>query len=253
FHHSFGKHFHEAYTIGLNEGGQGSFYYQGKTWCTSPQSLNLINPGAVHTGKAEVETGWVFRNLYLSVPAVELLLPQLDWLGRGLPYFRQPIVCDRTLGTAFSRLFQALSEPTPLLEQQSCLLTVLYQLFKHHAEPRYEGPSPRSETNAIALVRAYLEAHYTDPVSIETLAQMVSLSPYYLIRSFHRQVGVPPHQYQRHWQLLQAKRALRTSKSLTEVALAHGFYDQSHLNRHFKRAFGVTPGQYRQSNFVQDG
>ncbi|HEY9761009.1 MAG TPA: AraC family ligand binding domain-containing protein, partial [Trichocoleus sp.] len=42
FHHSFGKHFHEAYTIGLNEGGQGSFYYQGKTWCTSPQSLNLI-------------------------------------------------------------------------------------------------------------------------------------------------------------------------------------------------------------------
>ncbi|HEY9879218.1 MAG TPA: AraC family transcriptional regulator, partial [Leptolyngbyaceae cyanobacterium] len=201
----------------------------------------------------EVETGWVFRNLYLSVPTVELLLPQMDWTGRGLPYFRQPIVGDRTLAAAFTRLFQALSEPASLLEQQSCLLAVLGQLFTHHTEPRYEGLPLRSETRAIAQVRTYLETHYSQPISIEALAQLVGLSPYYLIHSFRQQVGVPPHCYQRHWQLLQAKRALRADEPLSEVAIAHGFYDQSHLTRHFKRAFGVTPGQYRQSNFVQDG
>lgn len=253
FHHTFGKHFHETYTIGLNEGGQGSFSYQGENWHAYPQSFNLINPGAVHTGQSESEAGWAFRNLYLSVSLVEQILSQLDWTGRGLPYFRQPIVWDHALGIAFSRLFQALSEPTPLLEQQSCLLVMLSQLFAHHATPRYELPPLGPETRAIAQVRDYLEAHYTQPVSIDALAQLVGLSPYYLIRSFHQQIGVPPHRYQRHWQLLHAKSALRTSKPLSEVALEHGFYDQSHLTRHFKRAFGVTPGQYRRSNSVQDG
>lgn len=132
-------------------------------------------------------------------------------------------------------------------------LGVLSQLFLRHAEPHSYLRSAKPETKAIALIRAYLEAHYAENVSIDALAQLVGLSPYYLIRSFHRQVGLPPHGYQRHWQLLQAKRALRTSKPLSEVAIEHGFYDQSHLTRHFKRAFGVTPGQYRESNSVQDG
>ncbi|MBD1869496.1 helix-turn-helix domain-containing protein [Leptolyngbya sp. FACHB-541] len=48
-------------------------------------------------------------------------------------------------------------------------------------------------------------------------------------------------------QLRQAKQSLRTATPLCEIATDHGFYDQSHLNRHFKRVFGVTPGQYRES------
>ncbi|MEO1069733.1 MAG: AraC family transcriptional regulator, partial [Cyanobacteria bacterium J06638_6] len=98
----------------------------------------------------------------------------------------------------------------------------------------------------------YLEAHYTENISIATLAQQVGLSPFYLIRSFRQQVGLPPHSYQRHWQLIQVKRSLHTTQPLADIAIAHGFYDQSHLNRAFKQTFGVTPGQYRQGNSVQD-
>jgi len=96
-----------------------------------------------------------------------------------------------------------------------------------------------------------LEAHYAENISIDTLAQLTRLSPYYLIRSFHQQVGLPPHRYQRHWQLVQAKRSLQTTTPLAEIAIRHEFYDQSHLTRSFKRAFGVTPGQYQKSNSVQ--
>lgn len=60
------------------------------------------------------------------------------------------------------------------------------------------------------------------------------------------------HFYQRHWQLMQAKRSLHTDQPIADIAIAYGFYDQSHLNRAFKQTFGVTPGQYRQGNFVQD-
>ncbi|HEY9645506.1 MAG TPA: AraC family transcriptional regulator, partial [Chroococcidiopsis sp.] len=98
-------------------------------------------------------------------------------------------------------------------------------------------------------VRAYLEAHYAEPVSIDHLATLAGLSPYYLIRSFRQQVGLSPHSYQLQWQLRQAKRSLHSPAPLSDIAIATGFYDQSHLNRHFKRAFGITPGQYRQGQY----
>lgn len=250
FQHAFDKHFHETYTIGFNQGGQGAFLYQGETHCAYPGSFNLINPGAVHTGQAASDAGWMFRNIYISVVQIEQLLTQLEWNGRGIPYFLAPVVWDQPLQLSFDQLFQALSTPTSQLEQESLMLQVLSQLFSRHAEPRHSLRPAQTETKAIALVRAYLEAHYAENTSIEVLAQLVGLSPYYLIRSFHQQVGLPPHRYQRHWQLLKAKQSLGTAKPLSEIAVEHGFYDQSHLNRSFKRAFGITPGQY-QSNFIQ--
>jgi AraC-like DNA-binding protein len=50
----------------------------------------------------------------------------------------------------------------------------------------------RAQSSAIAQAQTYLKAHYTESISIETLAQQVGLSPYYLIRSFRQQVGLPP-------------------------------------------------------------
>lgn len=247
FRHAFSKHMHEEYTIGLNHAGQGGFTHRGETWRSYPGSFNLINPGELHTGQVASDAGWTFCNLYISVPRVKQILTQLEWTSGSLPYFSQPVVCDRSLQTSFHKLFQALSYPTPQLEQQTLLLEVLSQLFLNHTKPRHALRSPQPETKAVSLIRAYLEAHYAEEVSIATLAQQAGLSPYYLIRSFHQQVGVPPHGYQRHWQLLQAKRSLRTSQPLAEIALEHGFYDQSHLNRSFKRAFGITPGQYQRA------
>jgi AraC-like DNA-binding protein len=47
-----------------------------------------------------------------------------------------------------------------------------------------------------------------------------------------------------------ARDLLRSGVPIAEAALRTGFVDQSHLNRHFKRIIGVTPGQYRKN--VQD-
>ena len=253
FSHQFGKHFHAAYTIGLNEWGQGRCLVRGENRYHYPGSFNLINPGEMHTGQAiSAEAGWSFRNIYVDLATVEQALTQFDHAGRGLPYFKEPSLWAPTLRSLFYQAFQALSEPRSQLAQESLLLELLSQLLRHGNEPLGQLKMPGAESKAVATVRAYLEAHYAERVTLDELAQLVHLSPYYLIRSFRQQVGCPPHQYQQQWQLLRAKQALQGSDAIAAIAIAHGFYDQSHLTRAFKQAFGVTPGQYQKVNSVQD-
>lgn len=257
--HRFGKHFHEAYTIGFNETGQGCCQHQGENRVLSPRSFNLINPGDVHTGQVASPAGWGFRNIYIDLWLMEQLLAQLDWSGPGMPYFKAPILKAGALQSCFYELFYALTVPATRLKQQSLLLELLSKLFEINAENSFNLRPTKPESKAVACVRTYLEEHYTENVSLDQLSQLVNLSPYYLIRCFRQQVGCAPHQYQRHWQLVQVKRALQTqSESLAAISTIHGFYDQSHLNRAFKKTYGVTPGQYQKTgtqkgNSVQYG
>jgi len=102
-----------------------------------------------------------------------------------------------------------------------------------------------NERRAVLQCRAFLESHYSEEVRLETLARISGLSAFHLIRSFTRQFGVPPHAFQVVLRLNGAKAALQNGATLAEAAVANGFCDQSHLHRHFRRSFGVSPGQYR--------
>jgi AraC family transcriptional regulator len=76
----------------------------------------------------------------------------------------------------------------------------------------------------------------------------VHLSPYHLARLFKQATGDSPHHYLIQVRLTSARALLSAGsgqRSLAEIAAAVGFSDQSHLTRHFKRQFGVTPKQLR--------
>jgi len=265
-HHRFGKHFHEGYTIGFNESGQGQCLHQGRVHTHYPNSFNCINPGAVHTGEVAAKSGWAFRNLYLSIPLVQQVLTQLNSSDQQLPCFPRIVVKNSLLKPQFYQLFQALSQPASQLKRDSLLLQFLASLFEQEAQFSTQVSPNRSlghvpvakESKAISITRSYLQTHCTKDISIHQLAQQANLNPHYLIRCFRQQVGISPHRYKQHWQLLKAKQALASDESLAAIAAEHGFYDQSHFTRAFKRTFGLPPGRYRTLNkpqkvsFLQD-
>ncbi|MFG1694724.1 helix-turn-helix domain-containing protein [Nonomuraea sp. NPDC049309] len=64
------------------------------------------------------------------------------------------------------------------------------------------------------------------------------------MRSFQRAYGVPPHRYRNLVRLARAKEMPAAGKSVAEVAGELGFFDQSHLNRHFRQPFGMSAGAF---------
>jgi AraC-like DNA-binding protein len=82
-------------------------------------------------------------------------------------------------------------------------------------------------------------------LTLDELAAAAGLSRYYFLRAFRRAVGVTPHAYLTGRRIAAAKAFLAGTVPLSEVAVACGFYDQSHFTRSFKGCTGVTPGQYR--------
>lgn len=112
------------------------------------------------------------------------------------------------------------------------------------------GPVLGCDERVMKAVR-FLEQHFQERVSLKDVAQAIGLTPWQLVRAFRTAVGVSPRAYLvqcrlRHARRLMASGTGRRSRSLGQVAIETGFCDQAHLTRHFRRAFGQTPGRWRE-------
>lgn len=240
--HSFSRHAHEEYAIGVIDAGVEVFTYQGATHQAPAGSIVIVHPGEVHTGHAGTPEGWKYRMLY---PAVALLQQAIaEAKATQAPYFPNPVIQDAELAEQLRGLHMALELAETQLERESRFLWTLTQLIARHADRRPTLSPLGQEHSAILRARDYLDAHVADSVSLQHLAQIANLKPLKLLRLFQRQMGLPPHAYLIQLRVGRAKTLLSMGGAIAQVALDTGFTDQSHLHRHFKRLVGATPGQY---------
>lgn len=91
----------------------------------------------------------------------------------------------------------------------------------------------------------HIEQHFNRPLGLAELADMASLSVWRFATVFRQQVGLSPHRYICRLRVERAQALIRDGVPPATVASETGFYDQSHLSRHFKNQCGMTPGQYQ--------
>ena len=123
-----------------------------------------------------------------------------------------------------------------------------------HELLRLHGTTPASKpTNRGGLsgwqqrrVIDFMEAHLAEEISLNTLADLVRLSPYHFLRCFKQSFGEPPQRYWTRRRIEQAKSLLANPHaSITEIALNVGFSATSAFSATFHRVTGETPTQYR--------
>ncbi|MBZ0298966.1 MAG: AraC family transcriptional regulator [Anaerolineae bacterium] len=243
--HTYDRHFHEEYVVGMVVRSAYEFYYRRANHRACVGHIILINPGEIHTGQPIFEHGYTYRTLYPSAALLHQIAAEFGGGAHGIIDFPDPLVADAELFQMLVHMHTLLESPASQLARDVALRTALAALLIRHASYR---PTPlkslEHERSAVRQVRQYLETHYMDNPSLDQLAQIAGLSPYHLVRVFRQQTGLPPHHYLTQVRVERAKQRLQAGHPIAEVAAATGFSDQSHLTRRFKRIVGVTPGQF---------
>ena len=112
------------------------------------------------------------------------------------------------------------------------------------ARPVPGGLAPWQQRRAKDILGANLDGS----VPLKDVARECGLSVSHFSRAFRRTVGAAPHNWLLTRRIEIAKEKLRhTRLSLSDIALACGFADQSHLTRVFTRVVGLSPGAWRRA------
>jgi len=162
-------------------------------------------------------------------------------LGMQAPHFARVLVGNQLLYAAFSQFYRSLAQPSTVLEQQTRLTTFLrYLLMESSDTPGRRRPEMSRQ--ALARVRDYLESHLTEPVCLDDLVKVAGLSRFHLTRMFSQTYGLSPHAYQNQLRLRAIRERLRGG--VRPASIEAGFFDQSHMIRHFRDSMGMTPGEF---------
>ena len=237
--HCFEKHSHDEFVISANLLGAESVWLDGHSFDAGAGDITVYNPGQIQGGGAADGQPWRFVSLYLP----ETLLAES--LGLQRLAFDRPLLHHPHLASELaSAVEQVLGADSFIGERGEERLTlVLGELAQavgtHLPRDRALGRRP------VERLQELLAAHLAEPLGLDEMAAQLQVSKFHLLRAFKQHTGMSPRQWAMQLRTRRALALLREGHSAGHTAHALGFADQSHLTRHFRAAYGVSPGRYQ--------
>lgn len=244
---TFARHAHDRFAIGVIEAGGLAFRYRGEEVLAPAGWVNLAFPGEAHCGRPAGSEGWTYRMFYLDPAQVAVVARDLDPRAREMPFIPAGAVWDPVLAKRIASLHRYCEQPgSDPLERQTRLGLVLQDVLRRHSVSRAEQALGQRRRE-VETARRYLDEHSGERVLLDELADLTGMNPYGLVRCFTLELGMPPHVYLVQARVRRAAAMLRRGIPPVQAAQDAGFADQSHLNRHFLRCFGISPGMFQKA------
>ncbi|MCB4770078.1 AraC family transcriptional regulator [Ancylobacter sp. Lp-2] len=234
----YSPHRHDTYALGVTLSGVQTFRYRGETRFSLPGQIIVLHPDELHDGAAGTELGLRYRMLYLPPERV------IEAAGgrRRLPFVPSPVLRDDELRRGLLEALGDLEGEPSDLAWDDLLARLADRLWLHADTEGAKGGFVAH--GAVTRCREFLHDNSDRPVSSDELERISGLDRYALARHFRVMLGTSPHRYLVMRRLEKARALIGEGLSLSETASASGFADQSHFTRHFKSAFGMTPGRW---------
>lgn len=238
---AYGPHRHDTYAIGCTVQGVQAFRYRGNEESCLAGQVFVLHPDETHDGRAGTAAGFRYRSLYVEPGAIR---DALDGQRRALPFVREAVSNDRQIAAAIMPALIDLDRPLESLERDDIIARLADALVA--AEGAAAADVPMSlDWQAVGRVRALLDDRFTETIHSSELEAASGHTRYGLSRHFRACLGTSPYRYLIMRRLDRARALIHQGTSLAIAASISGFADQGHMTRHFRRAFGLTPGRWK--------
>ncbi|MCT9071230.1 AraC family transcriptional regulator [Cupriavidus gilardii] len=233
---AYSMHRHDTYAIGRTLAGVQCFQYRRSLRASLPGKTIVLHPDEPHDGQAGTDEGFRYRMLYIEPAVFQAVLG-----GKPLPFIEGGISDDPRLFAATAALLQQPDTRLDPLEQDDGMVELALAL---DAASGARPLRPSCDFRAAQLARDYLHASSHRIVTLDELAAACGRDRWSLSRDFRTFYGTSPYHYLTMRRLESARRLMQNGVALAECAAAAGFADQSHMTRHFTRAYGISPARW---------
>ncbi|MEI8633980.1 AraC family transcriptional regulator [Vibrio sp. PP-XX7] len=243
---SYAKHAHEEYSLGVTLKGRQDFFCQHAFHQSPAGGILLFNPEDVHDGHSGITENLEYVMLYIHPDVLQPLFHALGYHKKSLLRFSYPLLNNPILRYQILALRNMFRFPHySKIEFETALFQIAHSLVK--SAGYLENGLKHMTKRDVLMLRAkdYILSNLAQDISVDDIAHTVNMSKFHFIRLFRCQFGITPHQYVLNCRINLARKNLEAGFSPSHVALESGFADSSHLNRYFKRVFGMTPKQYQ--------
>ena len=254
-------HYHEFYKMLFFVSGSGGYFVEGKRYALAPGDIVLIGNQCVHRPEFDHDTSCERMILYISPEFLEkessvscnltdCFSKEYDHVLRPNEKLRQSlfsIVANMEQELSSNRYGKEILTTGMLLR---LLVEIARSLF--HKDVQKPAPMLPKDKRMLELVD-YLDAHLTEELNIDVLAEKFYISRFHMMRRFREETGTTIHAYISDHRLMLARDLIGQGVPATEVCFRCGFGSYSSFSRAYGKFFGTTPTGRNSLSSALDG
>lgn len=244
----FPDHLHSQAELMYVFDGAAEMRVGGQAWALSPGDLCVCFPGVVHGYGERSEDAQALMLIF----APELFGDFSGMMSHYVPEI--PLVRAETLPEDVRFCMEQLRRGSACGPDERAARGYIQVILARVLPGMAMTDRTAAATDASYDVLKYLADHFTEPITLDSLARTLCVSKSYLSHTFSRQLGANFRTYVNTLRLDFACSLLRgTDRTVTQIAYESGFESQRTFNRAFFQQYGMTPSRYRQRNRLCPG
>ena len=256
------RHSHIRFEITLITAGSGIYTVGDKKYAIKPYEIFVFASNEQHCVTEVGKDGLKMINLHFEPRYLwgrsfdRLSNVNTNFCFQHSPNFENCIPADRArqIRGLFTSAAEEFSKKKPeyALQIKSLLNMIIVALIRDFGYFDGALSAPTDKNRIIRKATEYIDMHFQENLTLETLAGLSGLTPNYFSSLFSKVSGIKLWDYINSRRIEAAMQLLKNESNLNiiEIASKCGFNNTANFNKAFKKTVGITPGEYRLSHNI---
>lgn len=220
--------------------GRGDFEVANKRFSIKENDLIVVNSSIPHAEYSDKKSPLEY--IVLGINGLEFYSPKgTDYILQNFSHQR-----EESLFYLKEMLHEIRLKESDFENICQNLLEILISHIMRRSHVELATAPENKATRECRFIEQYINEHFKEEISLQTLSDLTYLNKYYLAHTFKNYKGISPINYLIQLRIEEAKLLLETTNnSIAKIASQTGFSSQSYFTQTFRKTTGLTPREYR--------